>query len=416
MVKPLLTILPSGLRIMLLPIKDAATVTVQVFVRAGSEYETKQQAGISHFLEHMCFKGTEKRPTPLQITAELEGIGAEMNAFTTTEYTSYYAKGQARHWKKMLDVVSDIYLNSTFPDAELEKEKGVVIEEIRMYDDQPDDRVQKNFSKLLYGDQPAGRPVIGFEETVGSFTRNDLVSYVKSHYHGGTTMVVVSGAFEISLVRKELKRVFANVAKASRAKKQKTILPKQTELVHRESRDVQQTHMVYGFPTVAANHKDAVALRVLAMVLGGGASSRLFQILREEMGVCYYIYAAQQSGSDHGQFVISAGVTHARLDEVIRVLRRECTRVATEPVPLDELRRATEFLIGRIALSLESTSDWALWYGTQEILDRPRRSPKDQARELRAITPKDLLRVAKKYFAETNTRVAIVGPHTVKAP
>jgi predicted Zn-dependent peptidase len=191
--KPKRTVLKNGMRIITVPMKDNPTVTVLVLVEAGSKYETKKLNGISHFLEHMCFKGTAKRPTALHIAHELDGLGADYNAFTTEEYTGYYAKGEARYFPKLLDVVSDIYQNSTFPEKEIEKEKGVIVEEINMYEDMPARDVQQVFTSLLYGDQPAGWSVAGTKENVKSFKREDFINYKDAHYVASATTIVVAG-------------------------------------------------------------------------------------------------------------------------------------------------------------------------------------------------------------------------------
>lgn len=398
---------------MVIPVKDATTVTVQVFVRTGSENETRDIAGISHFLEHVCFKGTEKRPSAFAITSELEAIGADTNAFTTGEYTSYYAKGQSRHFAKLLDVVSDIYLNSTFPASELEKEKGVVIEEMRMYDDMPDDVAGRTFNSLLYGDQPAGWPVIGFHDSVNSLSRDAVVAYHCQQYHAENTVVVISGNVELTKMYKAVSDAFRSIPTRRKKSKVRVRFPKVTNLNSVVTRDTQQAHVVYGFPTVPQSHPDTYALRILSMILGGGQSSRLFQILREELGLCYYVYARSLSASDHGHFVIAMGASTDRAHEATNVIRDQVRAIQTDGVTDEERIRATEFLAGRIALSLESTSDWAQWYGPQELFGIPLESPQEMAKRLRSVTGADIKRVAKKYLIKSSAVLAAVGPKSL---
>jgi predicted Zn-dependent peptidase len=407
---PKIQTFPSGLRVLVIPMPDAATVTVQVFAHVGSEFETLKQAGLSHFLEHMCFKGTVKRPSAFAITSEIEGIGADTNAYTTTEYTSYYVKGEARHFRQMLDVVADIYLNSTFPAVEMEKEKGVVIEEIRMYSDLPEEVVHKQFMELMYGDQPAGRPISGTIESVQALTQKDLISFHSDFYHAKNSVIVVSGAVDAVDAKSEVKKAFKSLAARASKKKAVTKLPKQKTLIAKTVRDTAQTHMVLGFPTVPFLHADVSALRVLGIILGGGMSSRLTQTLREEMGVCYYVSARQGSASDHGLFSITAGVTSTRVQEVLDVLKVQVEKLSTETLSVDELSRAIEYLTGRIALSVESTSDWAGLFGTQAVLGLPIQTPQTEAKEIRAVSATDIQRVAKKYLAWERMRLSLVGP------
>lgn len=415
MVKPRLKILPSGLRVMVIPMLDATTVTVQVFVRTGSENETRDIAGISHFLEHVCFKGTERRPSAFAITSELEAIGADTNAYTTGEYTSYYAKGQARHFEKLLDVVSDIYLCSTFPAAELEKEKGVVVEEMRMYDDMPDDVAARAFNSLLYGDQPAGWPIIGFHDSVTGLSRDAVVRYHRQQYHAANTVVVIAGPLEPSVAFKAAAAAFRSIPVRPTKKKFRVRFPKAPGRQHLVARDTQQAHVVYGFPAVPRSHVDAPALRILSMVLGGGQSSRLFQILREELGLCYYAYARSVGASDHGHVVFAMGTTTDRTNEAMDVVRDQIRLIQTDGVTEEERVRATEFLAGRIALSLESTSDWAGWYGPQELFGIPLESPELMAKKLRAVTGADIKRVARKYLRPEKAVLAVVGPASLSS-
>ena len=213
---------PNGLRLITVPMKDTGTVTVMILVETGSKYETKDINGISHFLEHMCFKGTVKRPTAYDIAHELDGLGAQSNAFTSQEYTGYYAKGDAKHTEKYFDIISDVYKNSTFPKEEIEKERGVIIEEINMYEDSPRRQVYDELLKLVYGDQPAGWSVLGPKENIRSITREDFIKYHKKHYTPGKTIIVVAGNIDNKKVDTLVKKEFGDIAKKSKSQKIKT--------------------------------------------------------------------------------------------------------------------------------------------------------------------------------------------------
>src|SRR3989338_2288405 len=290
--------LPNGLRVITVPMKDNPTVTVLVLVEAGSKYEEKRINGVSHFLEHMCFKGTTKRPKAVDISKELDALGSQYNAFTAQEYTGYYAKSDARHFRQIFDIVSDIYLNSTFPDAEMQKEKGVIIEEINMYEDMPNRHVQDLIMKLLYGNQPAGWNIAGEKKNILKMKRDDFVNYKKAHYLPEATTIVISGKVNEKEAMKEVDKIFGKIPRGKKTQKLKVkeIQIKPQVLVNFKKTD--QTHFVLGTRSLNLFDKKNAVLSVLAGVLGGGMSSRLFQKLREEMGVGYYVRAYNDSYTD----------------------------------------------------------------------------------------------------------------------
>lgn len=405
------TKLKNGLRVITVPMKDNPTVTVLVLVETGSKYETKSKNGISHFLEHMCFKGTEKRPTAHSISAELDGLGSQYNAFTGTEYTGYYAKSDAKHFKQVFDIVSDIYLNSTFPEAEMEKEKGVIVEEINMYEDMPHRHVQDLFTTLLYGDQSAGWNIAGTRENVRAMTREDFVSYKKAHYVPKATTVIVAGKVKEKDVEKEIERVFGSLKSAPKADKL-PVKEKQTKaaaLVQYKKTD--QTHLVLGVRAFDAYDKRLPAMSVLSTILGGGMSSRLFIRLREELGVCYYVRAGQDTSTDHGFFEISAGVTNDRTEEVIREILRECARMKNEPVSPEELAKAKEYMVGNMKLELEASDAWANFFGGQEVMRKKIQTPEDIEKKIRAVTAKQVQDLAKEIFVNSHLNLALIGPY-----
>lgn len=408
-------VLANGLRVVTIPMKDNPTATVLVLVEAGSEYETKKVNGISHFLEHMCFKGTTKRPKAIDISKELDSLGSQYNAFTAQEYTGYYAKSDAKHFKKIFDVVSDIYLNSTFPEAEMEKEKGVIIEEINMYEDMPNRHVQDLMMQLLYGDQPAGWNVAGEKKNILAMKRDDFVSYKKMHYLPKSTVIVVSGQVTEKEVMAQVKKIFGKVLQGKKTGKTKTkeVQTKPQALVKFKQTD--QTHFVLGVRTYDLFSKKNSILTVLGGILGGGMSSRLFQKLREEMGVGYYVRAYNDAYTDHGFFQISAGVDNKRIFEVIEAVISECRRLKNHEVPEEELDKVKECLIGNMKLSLESTDDIATFYGGQELLKRELLNAEDKAREIRKVTARQIKNLANEIFKDKKLNLALIGPFKDKA-
>lgn len=403
-------VLDNGLRLITIPMKDNPTVTVLVMVEAGSKYETKDISGISHFLEHMYFKGTNHRPKAIDIARELDSIGSEYNAFTSSEFTGYYAKADLRHADVVLEVVSDIYLNQTLPEAEIEKEKGVIIEEINMYQDLPQRHVQDLFMELLYGNQPAGWNVAGTKETVKAVTREALVDYRTKHYVSGATIVVVAGNFEEEKMCASVEERFSGMHKGEKHSKTKVTEEQTQPAVLLQYRKTDQTHLVLGVRTFDIFNEKNATLRVISAILGGGMSSRLFQKLREEMGVGYYVRAGNESYTDHGFFEVSAGVDHKRIHEVIDAILGELRKLRDVSVPADELRKAKEYITGTMFLSLESSDSIADFYGYQEIMKKELRTPIEMASLVHAVTPMQVQKVAEEIFQTSMLNLAVIGP------
>lgn len=403
------TILPSGLRLVTVPMKDNPTVTVLVLVEAGSKYETKINNGVSHFLEHMCFKGTRKRPTPLSISHELDSIGAQYNAFTAQEFTGYYAKGQFGARAQLLDVVSDIYLNSTLPTEAMEKERGVIIEEINMYEDMPQRQVGNEFMALLYPNQPTGYSIAGTKEHIRAMKRDDFLDYQRAHYLAQATTVVVAGNVDGAEVKREVTTAFKNSPTGEKSPKLAVVEKQKKPALAIKEKKTDQTHFILGVRSFGLFDKRDIPLRLLAEVLGGGMSSRLFQKLREEMGVCYYVKADNDAFTDHGIFGIAAGVDRTRLVEVIKVVLVEFEKLKKTPIATAELAKAKAHLIGSMFLSLESSDSLAEYYGFQEIFKKEIKKPAEIAEKISAISAGDLKKLANEIFLESQLNLAVIG-------
>jgi predicted Zn-dependent peptidase len=403
-------VLHNGLRVVIVPMKDNPTATVLVLVEAGSKYETKKINGLSHFLEHMCFKGTVKRPKGIDISKELDALGSQYNAFTAQEYTGYYAKSDAKHFTKIFDIVSDIYLNSTFPEAEIQKEKGVIIEEINMYEDMPNRHVQDLIMELLYGDQPAGWNIAGEKKNILEMKRENFIDYKGAHYLPEATTIVVAGKINEAMVMKEVNKIFGKIPTGKKVQKLK-VKEKQTKPeILLKFKDTDQTHFVLGVRSLDLFSKKSAIISVLGGVLGGGMSSRLFQKLREEMGVGYYVRSYNDAYTDHGFFQISAGVDNKRIYEVIEAVLEECRKLKNSKISGEELNKVKECLIGNMKLSLESTDDIASFYGLQELLKKEVKKSEDKANELRKVTADDIQNMARDIFKDENLNLALIGP------
>ncbi len=407
--KPKVKTLKNGLRIVTVPMKDNPTVTVLVMVEAGTRYETRDTNGLSHFLEHMCFKGTTKRGNK-EIAYELEAMGAETNAFTWYDYTGYYAKARADLFPKLLDVVSDVYLNSLFPEAEIEKERGVICGEIDMYEDMPKVKVHDLMAQSLFGDQPIGFTTLGPKENINRFTRKDFIKYHQKHYVAEKTVVVVTGNCESVDVEKQVMQAFKEIAQGKRIEKKKVSKNTGDRIVIKNKK-TDQAHIMIGLRTIPMNHPDAAAYTVMNAILGQGMSSRLFIKLREEMGAGYYIQSSYNSSNDSADHTISTGTEPRRVPEIINAILWEIKKISSEQVPERELVKTKEYLIGTIVMGLESSDATAFHIAHQAILHQKLKTPKDIEKEIRKVTTADVLRVAKKYLKPERLHGALLGPY-----
>ncbi|MEK7227352.1 MAG: pitrilysin family protein [Patescibacteria group bacterium] len=403
------TTLPNGLRVITVPTKGNPSVTTMVMVETGSNYETKEQNGLSHFLEHMCFKGTVNRPTALDIAREFDNMGAYNNAFTGNEYTGYYAKAENKHFKKILEILSDMYLNPAFPKDDLEKERGVILQEISMYEDLPQDNVWNVIGELMYGDTPAGRPIIGPKENIKRFTRQDFVDYRRKHYVAGKTIVVVAGDVNEKSVIREVRKNFSAIPQDKKVAKLPVKEKQKEPAIKVRKQKTNQTHLIMAFRAYDAKDKRFFALSVLNSILGGGMSGRLWQKIRHEMGACYYVHSSHEEHTDHGAMAISTGIEAARTAEVARAIIEECKKLKEIPVSDEELNKAKEYYLGHLFMHLETTHALAQFYGLEEVTSGKPQSPFDIEEAVRKVSAKEVLEVAKDLFKNENLNLAIVG-------
>jgi predicted Zn-dependent peptidase len=405
----------NGLRLILAPQPSSFAASVLILVEAGSEYEKKRTNGLSHFLEHMTFKGTARRPRPGMIAEELATLGAQSNAFTSQEFTGYWAKVEAGKLHKALDIVSDLYLNPLFEPEEIEKERGVVIEELNMYVDMPMRKVQDIFLSLLYGDQPAGWDIVGEKKIIRKLAREDFIAYRGERYVMPGTIVVVAGKFNEKAVVRQVRGAFEGIARRSAPKKitthERQASPK-TLLKFKES---DQGHLVLGYRAFDVFDKRRYALQALVDILGGGMSSRLFKRIREDLGAAYYVHADDDLMLDHGIVSISAGVDHKKIELVLRTILEECERLSRDLVPAEELQRSKDHMVGGLLLGLETSDELASFYGGQEILLRSLSSPETAIKNIRKVTAQEIRAVARTIFQKKGLNLAIIGPYRNRA-
>jgi len=407
---PQLKKLPNGLRLLLVSMKEQRTATVLVLVEAGSKYETKGENGISHFLEHMCFKGTTGRPSQLLISQELEGLGMEYNAFTGMEYTGYYAKARADYLPRVVDLLADIYCNPLFRKEDIDQEREAIKGEIAMYEDVPMRKVQHLFMKVLYGEQPAGREILGPKAHVEKFTREDFLLYRKVHYVPAATVVVVAGKFDPAKTEKLIREKFDGFKRGKKKGKIPVDDRQRAPKVLVEFKKSDQTHLILGVRSYSLTHKYHHTAVVLAAILGSGISSRLFQKVRTELGLGYYVNASHDAYTDHGLFAASAGVTNERAQEAVVAILCEFKRLKDELVSSEELKKVKDMISGRLVLGLESSDELAEFYGFQEILKKKTVTPEGAIQKIASVTAKDVQKVAMEIFVTGHLNLALIGP------
>jgi predicted Zn-dependent peptidase len=402
--------LPNGLRLLTAPMDHSQSVSCFVMLAAGSRYETPDTSGIAHFAEHMFFKGTERRPTARDIGNEIDGIGGEFNAFTGKEYTGYYVRCAGEHREVALDVLVDMLRNSKFDPDEVEREKGVIVEEMNMYFDTPRDYIAGVYDALLYGDQPLGWDIIGRKETVRGATRQTFLDYTDRWYKPARMVVGVAGKIEGDL-EADVERLLGDLPADESGEPDPVQVSENGAAqvkIHTKASD--QAHLCLGVRSYPLVHPDRYALQVLSTVLGTGMSSRLFTEVRERRGLAYYVYAMNHSYTDAGSLYSQAGVDINRVDEAIETIVVELKRIAEEPVPQTELDKARNVAKGRFVLQVESPHGLIMFGLRREVLENDATEPEEILEQLDAVTAQDVQRVAQDVIGSNGLNLALIGP------
>ena len=403
------TTLGSGLGIALRPMPQAQSVSVGVWVHAGGRYETEDLAGISHFVEHLLFKGTRRRSCEA-LKQAIEGVGGSLNGFTAEEFTCYLAKVPVRHARRAIDVLADMVRRPRLAASDVDKEREVIIEEIRMYDDTPGQYVHDLFSQLLWPDHPLGLLLSGTIDTVRRMTRGDLVRYWRRMYQPPNLLVAAAGALEPELVTRQARRAFGAAGGRRLHGFLRAPRPRRGPQVRVWNKPTEQSHLCAGTYAIPRTHPDRFALELLHVLLGANMSSRLFREVREKRGLVYEIGTQIKRFHDTGAFVIHAGCDTGKLAETVRTIFTELARVRRGSVSRAELRRAKDYYTGQLLMGLEDTMDHMLWMGEQAVtvgrIARTDRLLDHMAR----VTERDLARVARALFVTEKMHLAIVGP------
>ena len=405
-----MTALANGLRVLTVTLPHVQSVSLGFFLGVGSRYESEAMAGASHFIEHMLFKGTEQWPTALDIAEAIEGKGGVFNASTGLEMTLYWAKVAAAHLPRALDVVTDMLLHATFDPAEIEKERAVISEEISYSLDAPDSLAQLLVSQLQWPNHPLGRDIVGTRESIASFSRDSLLAYMADHYRPGKTILGLAGRVNHGEIVTWAESHLAEWEPAPPMRWEPAPPNGNGPRLQVQHRDTEQAHLTFSFAGLPRSDPDRFALRLLNLILGEGMRSRLFQTVRERLGLAYSVESYVSALHDTGSVGLYAGVSTSRVEGAIRAILDELDRLRQEPVPMAELRKALEFIQGRTALSMEDSFTIAAWYARQHLLGPEVLEPEEAMERFETVQPADIQRLAQTLFLEERLNLAVVGP------
>lgn len=401
-------ILSNKVPVFTIPVKGAKTTTALIMFKTGSKYETRENSGISHFLEHLFFKGTKRRPNTLQLSSEMDSLGGEYNAFTSKEYTGYWFKVANNKLGKALDILGDMLFNSLFDPEEIEREKGVIIEELNMYEDNPQMHIEDVFETCLYGDTPAGWETIGTKDNIRSFKREDLIKYFKTQYGVKSVYVILAGAVKPNS-KKLVNKIFGEF-KINKPQAKKVVIEKQNKPQLKISpKKTDQVALSLGVRAYPFGHHNEFKLKLLSIILGGSMSSRLFINLRERNGLAYYVRTNTEFYSDSGYLTTQAGVPKDKAEAAIKIILTEYKKLTKELVPAKELKRAKDMLQGRVLLQMEATDNLANWYARQAMYRREVLTPGEMLKTIKKITPEQIRLVAHEVFSNNKLNLAIIG-------
>jgi len=403
-------VLKNGLQVITAPLKEIKVVTIFVLFGVGSRFETRKIRGLSHFIEHMMFKGTKKRPNAASLIRAMDSLGAVYNAFTAKDMTAYHIKVDQSHAGVAMEIISDMLQNSLVEAKEVEQEKGVIIEEINMREDTPMIHVEDVFEENLFGDQPIGWDTAGTRDSIRDMKRQNFVDYIKRYYTAGNSVVVVAGAIDPKEALSLAEKNFGKLRKTKRSqpvKASQRLTHRQADLIHRES---EQSHLVIGFPAYPYKHPLRQALKVMNVALGGNMSSRLFSLIREKHGMAYYIRSSTNPYSDTGTFTIHAGLDNKRVDKAIGLIVRELKKLTDKSLGKEELRRAKNFLKGQMAIQLEEQENLADWLARRCLMEDRVITVDEHLEEIEKVTAKDIRRVAKEVIRQSKMNLTMIGP------
>lgn len=402
---------PDGSVLLLVPKKDTQAITFEVIYKVGSRQENLRNNGVSHFVEHLMFKGTVKRPKTIDISKELDGIGAEYNAFTGKEHTGYYITADSSHLPLAMDMLSDMLYQSKFEATEMDRERGVIVEEINMYEDNPSFFVEEIFEDLLFKGSTLGKPIAGPREVIKTISRQNLYQYYQNHYYNGNAVIGVAGNFSEAKLQTLLKKYFPISKKQARNKIEKVGRFAQAQpRIKLINRNLEQVQLIVGFRSLPSTDKRFMVLKVLGNILGGTMSSRLFLQIREKMGLCYFIKAEVGGYEDISSFAVHSGLNKDKIYEALTMIKAELDRVKKEGVSADELQKAKDNIRGRLILRLESPTSYLNFLAAQELWNQDIKDLSATLAALDKITVNQVNNLAKEVIDWSKSNLAIIGP------
>jgi predicted Zn-dependent peptidase len=405
------TKLKNGIKVILSPQTSTRAVSVLVMVKVGSRFESAKNNGASHFVEHLLFKGTKKRPSTLEISQELDSIGADYNAFTSKEKTGYYIKAESSNLNLAVDMLSDMISNSIFDPKEVERERGTILEEINMYEDNPMSKIADFFEEDLYGKSSAlGRHVIGTKTTIQSMKQKELIKYWQKHYHSSNIIISIAGNFIQKKAVKLLEDGFGDINKGPQNKAKEKANHNKLPEFSAHYKETSQAHLILGFPGLDIDHKDRYALGVFANILGGNMSSRLFIQVRERLGLCYFIRASTDLMEKAGSFLIQAGLDLKKIDKALRAISNEIRDIKKNGVSQQELTKSKQYIKGKMALSQEDSLDISSFYAEQVMFHSKILTPDEVFSKVEKITLKDVSRVANSILKRNRVVLSTLSP------
>jgi len=405
---------PNKTRLLLIPYHDTEAITILFLFGVGSRYESANINGVSHFIEHLMFKGTKKRPTTLDISRDLDRVGAEFNAMTSKDYTGYYIKISQAHKDLAVDILSDMLLHSKFDAKEIDRERGVIVEEINMYHDNPIMCIESLFEEAVFAGNPLGADVAGPAEVIKKVSRKEILAYRDRFYRPDNLVIAVAGKIDDAL-RADIEKKFIAKATIPAAPLPRFAEYTTDQVVPRiklQFKETKQVQLAFGFPAFGYHDKRAYALHLLSIILGGNMSSRLFVSVREKRGLCYFVRCSPNFYQDTGNLMIQSGLDKGRLDEALTVIQKELIKIKNKGVTVKELRDAKEFLRGKIVLALEDSSNLAEFFAKQELLLGTMMTPEQKMKKYAAVKLGDIRAVAREIFQQPKANLAVIGPFT----
>ncbi len=407
--------LKNNIKLITAPLHETQAVTVLVLVKVGSRYESAKLNGASHFIEHLLFKGTKKRPTSLDITKELDGVGADYNAFTSKDHTGYYIKVNHEKLELAMDIVSDMLFNSLFEQLEIEKERGVILEEINMFEDNPIMLIDSVFEEAIFKGNSLADRISGPKKNIKNISRTEIIKYFNDHYNSANVLVGIAGRFNNQKVKKLVKKYFGKANQKTKRGPFKSFRVSQTKpRVSLITKKTEQVQVALGYPAFKFTDPKLYPLSLLSIILGGNMSSRLFLEIREKLGLAYYIRSGLTVYEDTGALVVYAGLDKTKINLALKTIIKELKKTVSEKVTAEELIRAKEYIKGKLILHLEDSASLVQWLATQQLLKKKITTLDEQLKKIEKVNVSQIQKVANEVIKDSKINLGVIGPFNKK--